>query len=168
MERQSLGCFGPEIELERTASAAQRPAAVLVQSIYDGAKAIGDALVQSVEEPSDVIRRPAGEDVEHRPGAIPFEPHVETVGLIWLRSRPAFTKHDGIFSRRHEIGTVFLPPSGDYGSRVISRRRCFAPSPASAALANRSPGVVRHLYHIMTFWKDYSHASIETPDFRPG
>ena len=135
-------------------SAARRPATALVERVYDGAKAIGDALVQSVEKPSVVVRRPAGEDVEYRRGAIPFDPYAETIGLRWLRSGPSIAKHDVIFSLRHEIGTVFLPPSGEYGPRVTSRRRCFAPSPASAALANRSPGVVRHLYHIMTFWKD--------------
>ena len=151
MERQSRGRFGLEIELEMALSAARRPATALVQRVYDGAKAIGYALVQSVEKPSVVIRRPAGEDVEYRPGAIPFDPYAETIGLIWLRSGPSIAKHDVIFSLRHEIGTVFLPPSGEYGPRVTSRRRCFAPSPASAALANRSPGVVRHLYHIMTF-----------------
>jgi hypothetical protein len=154
MERQSRGRFGHQIALEMTLLAARRSAAALVESVYDGAKAIGDALVQSVETPSVAIRRPAGEDVEYRPGAIPFDPYAETIGLIWLRLRPALAKHDVIFLLRHEIGTVFLPPSGEYGSRVNSRRRCFAPSPASAALANRSPGVIRHLYHIMTFWKD--------------
>jgi hypothetical protein len=154
MERQSRGRFGLEIELERARSAARRPATALVESVYDGAKAIGDALIQSVEKPSVVIRRPAGEDVVHRPGAIRFDPQAKTIGLIWLRSGPSITKHVVIFALRHEIGTVFLPPSAEYGPRVISRRRCFAPSPASAALANRSPGVVRHLYHIMTFWKD--------------
>ncbi len=125
MERQSRERFGSEIELERIASAARRPAAVLVQRVYDRAKAIGDALLQSVEKPSVVIRWPAGEDVEHRPRAIPFETYAETIGLIWLRCGPAITKHDVIFSLRHEIGTVFLPASGEYGPRVISRRRCF-------------------------------------------
>ena len=143
-----------QVELEMALSAARRSAAALVESVYDGAKAIGDALVQSVEKPSVVVRRPAGEDVEYRRGAIPFDPYTEPIGLRYLRSRPSITKHDVIFSRRHEIGTVFLPASVEYGSRVTSRRRCFAPSPTSAALANRSPGVVRHLYHIMTFWKD--------------
>lgn len=62
-------------------SAARRPATALVQRIYDGAKAIGYALVQSVEKPSIVTRRPAGEDVEHSPGAIPFDPYTEPIGL---------------------------------------------------------------------------------------
>ncbi len=72
---------GPDITLERTATAARRSTATLVQRVYDGAKAIGNALFQSVEEPSDIIRWPAGEDVEHRPGAIPFDPYSETIGL---------------------------------------------------------------------------------------
>lgn len=83
---QSLGYFRPEIDLEGAVSAARRRAVALVQGVYDGAKAIGDALVQSIEKPSDIICRPAGEDVEHRPGAIPFDPHAETIGLKWLRS----------------------------------------------------------------------------------
>jgi hypothetical protein len=81
MERQSRERFGLEIELEMALSAARRSAAALVESVYDGAKAIGDALFQSVEKPSVVIRRPAGEDVEYRPGAIPFDPYAETIGL---------------------------------------------------------------------------------------
>ena len=83
---QSLGYFRPEIDLERAVSAARRRAVALVQGVYDGAKAVGDALVQSIEKPSDITCRPAGEDVEHRPGAIPFDPDVETIGLKWLRS----------------------------------------------------------------------------------
>ncbi len=73
-------CSGSEIGLERTASG-ERSAAALVQRVYDGTKAIGNALFQSVEGPSEIIRWPAGEDVEHRPGAIPFDPHTETMGL---------------------------------------------------------------------------------------
>ncbi len=81
MERQSRERLGSEIELDGIASAAPRPAAVLVQRVYDRATAIGDALLQSVEKPSVVIRWPAGGDGEHRPRVIPFETYTETIDL---------------------------------------------------------------------------------------